>query len=59
MASKISRYDIVVAHGEVNLIQEVNQHIVKGWHPLGGPVVFIRPDGTQAILQAMVKSPSH
>jgi hypothetical protein len=58
MALKASEYDVVVAESEIELVQEVNQRIAKGWHPLGGPSVFIRLDGTQAVLQAVIRESS-
>jgi len=56
MAMKMGTYEIVVGEGETELVLNVNQLIVRGWRPLGGPVAFLRKDGTQALLQAMIKS---
>jgi hypothetical protein len=53
---KKNEYGLVIEGEEIDLIRQVNEMMMHGWLPEGGPSVYPRKDGA-VLIQAMVKIP--
>lgn len=60
MTGKITDYEILSGTSDTELIQIVKTEILKGWEPLGGPILVHDQQGEARLLQALIRrSDSH
>ncbi len=50
----VGKYTVVNGVSDIDLMRVVNDHIRKGWRPIGGPLAVQDAHGGSKLLQALV-----